>query len=109
MKVKVILLVVLAIIVLNVTGCGWTKGLEAADNRKKIAKYNIQPGMAMTTFASLMGTPDKIEYIGDKQILIYTTAWIEDGESTDAEKTPFIFVNGTLEGVGWKYYKGLKQ
>ncbi|MCP4607174.1 MAG: DUF3192 domain-containing protein [Planctomycetes bacterium] len=86
------------------TGCGAVKGLEASANRNQLDNLNV--GMTTDQVRRAMGRPYKSEFVGNKQMWFYITAWHSDGKTTPDELTPLVFENNILLGWGDKFLAG---
>lgn len=93
--------VVILLLVAQICGCGYVKGLEAASNRAKINRLEV--GMTKDVVREVMGKPYKREVYESNEVWFYVTEWQDDGYTTLDEMTPLVFENGTLVGWGSKF------
>lgn len=95
---------------------GGCAGPVALLRQNSQAMVGLQPGMSEEQLRTRMGTSpvddipnpyrSELYRAGDQQIKIlyyYTNRRSADGIIDDDELTPFVFVDGLLDGWGWSY------
>jgi|SRR5665213_1193398 len=92
------------LLLLAITGCMSETRWGIADTQKNL--LHLEVGMTRQQVIDIMGTPTSREVIPDKnggstEFLFYQTRFAGDAlrAPTDAELTPFAFVDGKL--IGW--------
>jgi hypothetical protein len=85
-------------------------------SKHREAMIDVQPDQSAQDVIKIMGKPDKTElYRGknDQPILIYL--YITEGKDTysrkwsEANYTPFVFIENKLHGWGWNFLNGTAQ
>lgn len=105
------------LLIAGLAGCAGSPartGWIALEHRS--AMVRVQPDQTPQEVIEIMGQPDKTElYRGknDEPILVYL--YITEGKDTysrrwsEANYTPFVFVEQKLKGWGWSFFNGTAQ
>lgn len=110
-KTQSLLALFLGLLLTSCAGSPARTGWIAAQHRE--AMVHVQPDQSPQQVIEIMGQPDKTElYRGknDEPILVYL--YITEGKDTytrkwsEANYTPFVFVDNKLKGWGWSFFNG---
>ena len=108
---QIVTLSFIAICCISCAGSPARTGWVASSN--KAAMVNVKPDQTPEDVITIMGQPEKTElYRGnnDEPILVYL--YITEGKDaytrkwSEANYTPFVFVENKLRGWGWSFFNG---
>jgi hypothetical protein len=106
MKIRMLLVISLAIFFLGCAGSPVRTGWMASSNKK--AMLNLRPNQSVNDVVEIMGNPEKTEmYQGNNGEPILVYLYITEGKDmhtrkwSEANYTPLVFVDEKLTGWGW--------
>ncbi len=82
--------------------------VSLGDSKEKVLSI-LEPAQHILS-ASDKRPPESFSNNGKKiEIYYYRSGWTKDGLLTDDELTPYVFVNGKLDAIGWTALGGAKS